>query len=170
MFRDIITRCATIIFLALDPQRPDNSGGGGGSSGHISVFARQRHRARQAPIVEEARSVVQYARERVAHGDTNIKTYVCLAIMLAQVEAPGAEARAKMFAAADESIGVCHGILQSMAAGAAATMTSSSHCDGRVANHDLLLSPNGFGAALDIWDDNDLNFMFPDFQHSGFQR
>lgn len=77
MFRDIITRGALQVFLALAPEPEAES----------SIFAKKRNRRRQEPLLQEARRLVQYAKDRMWHGETNIKIYIFLSMMMAQAEA-----------------------------------------------------------------------------------
>lgn len=77
MFRDIITRGALQVFLALAPEPETES----------SIFAKKRNRSRQEPLIQDARRLVQYAKDRMWHGETNIKIYIFLSMMMAQAEA-----------------------------------------------------------------------------------
>ncbi|RDW81261.1 putative C6 transcription factor [Aspergillus mulundensis] len=54
MFRDLITRGALVIFLELSPD----------TEADASIFAKRRNRARQEPLLQDARRVVQYAKDR----------------------------------------------------------------------------------------------------------
>ncbi|KAL2862217.1 putative C6 transcription factor [Aspergillus lucknowensis] len=108
MFRDIFTRGALLIFVELSPD----------SENEISVFAIQRHRVRQEPLLRHARRVVQYAKDRIWCGDTNIKICVWFSMMMAQVEArlEGSNVDEAISSAMHESLAMCHGILKEMAA------------------------------------------------------
>ncbi|PLB50333.1 hypothetical protein P170DRAFT_508533 [Aspergillus steynii IBT 23096] len=75
LFRDLITRAGLLIFLDL-VNRVDGS----------SPFVQARQRARVEPLVEDARRVVSFARERLVNGDTNVKGYVGVRMVMAQVE------------------------------------------------------------------------------------
>lgn len=107
MFRDIITRGASLIFLELCPDL----------EGDTSIFARRRDRARQQPLLQDAHRVVQYARDRMCHGETNVKVYVCLSMMMAQAESSlnGLPAKEAMSKALHESLETCHDLLKAMA-------------------------------------------------------
>ncbi|KAL3458097.1 hypothetical protein BJX64DRAFT_235336 [Aspergillus heterothallicus] len=107
MFRDILTRGAVIIFAESNAE----------SAMGISSFARQRNRTRQEPLLQAARSVVQYARDRIWLGDMNIKIYVWLSMMMAQAQArldevPVQEA---VSSAMHESLRSCHNMLKTLA-------------------------------------------------------
>ncbi|KAL2793773.1 fungal-specific transcription factor domain-containing protein [Aspergillus keveii] len=77
MFRDILTRGALIIFADLNTE-PEAG---------ISAFAKERNRARLQPLLEAARQIVNYARDRIWLGDMNVKIYVWLSMMNAQAQA-----------------------------------------------------------------------------------
>ncbi|CEL06399.1 hypothetical protein ASPCAL07504 [Aspergillus calidoustus] len=81
MFRDILTRGALIIFAELNTEPVVG----------ISAFAKERNRARQQPLLEAAQQIVNYARDRIWLGDMNVKIYVWLSMMNAQVRARLAE-------------------------------------------------------------------------------
>ncbi|OKL55585.1 hypothetical protein UA08_09174 [Talaromyces atroroseus] len=76
MFRDIITRGALLIFLELAPDPEIET----------SNSAKRRSHARQSVLLEDARRVVQYAEDRMRHGETNVKGYEFLRMMLVQAE------------------------------------------------------------------------------------
>ncbi|KNG82567.1 putative C6 transcription factor [Aspergillus nomiae NRRL 13137] len=107
MFRDLITWGAMLIFLELCPE----------SDADNSVFARRRSRSRQEPLLQDARRVVEYARDRMWHGETNVKVYVCLNMMMALAEArvDGLPAKEAVSKALHESLGTCHALLKAMA-------------------------------------------------------
>ncbi|KAE8153593.1 fungal-specific transcription factor domain-containing protein [Aspergillus avenaceus] len=108
MFRDIVTRAALSIFLELCPE-PDRDN---------SIFARIRNRARQELLLQDARRVVQYAKDKMCNGETNVKVYVCLNMMLAHVEArlDGLPSKDAISKALYESLDTCYNILAVMAA------------------------------------------------------
>ncbi|KAL2808455.1 hypothetical protein BJX63DRAFT_35259 [Aspergillus granulosus] len=108
MFRDILTRGALIIFAELNIE-PEVG---------ISIFATQRNRARQEPLLQAARKVVQYAKDRIWLGDMNIKIYVWLSMMMAQVQARLDDSPVKetVSAAMYESLRACHNMLKTLAA------------------------------------------------------
>ncbi|KAJ5893193.1 transcriptional regulator family: Fungal Specific TF [Penicillium tannophilum] len=107
MFRDIITRGALMIYLEL------NSSFGS----EISIFAKSRHRAHQQMLINDAHRVVQYARDRMSYGETNVKGYLSLSMATAQVEAliEGSSVEEAMSNAAQESLNTCHRILTELA-------------------------------------------------------
>ncbi|KAL4753974.1 hypothetical protein BDW72DRAFT_5765 [Aspergillus terricola var. indicus] len=149
MFRDLITRGALVIFLELAPDAEEDT----------SIFAKRRNRARQEPLLRDARRLVQYAKDRVVHGDMNVKTYVCLNMMLAQAEArlddtPAKEAVSR---AMHESLATCRDILQTRADTVTAVATHS----------DLELWTNGISPqGLDVNLDSDFDGLF-DFGFTG---
>jgi hypothetical protein len=77
MYRDIVTRCAVVIFLELITQLEANN----------SIFSKQRNRARREPLLEDARKVVQYTHDRLWYGETNVRGYLFARMSMAQVEA-----------------------------------------------------------------------------------
>ncbi|KAE8313080.1 hypothetical protein BDV41DRAFT_564603 [Aspergillus transmontanensis] len=115
MFRDFITWGAMFIFLELCPE-PDAD---------MSMFARKSNRARHQPLLQDARRVVQYARDRMWNGETNVKVYVCLSMMMAQAEArlDGLPVKDAITKALHESMGVCHSLLKAMAANSSGRTT-----------------------------------------------
>lgn len=152
MFRDIITRGALLIFLELCPEPEADT----------SIFAKKRNRSRQEPLLQDANRVVQYAKERMQHGDMNIKTYVFCSMMMAHAKAnldsmPAKEVTLK---AMHGSLETSHNILESMAADASEiapdlsleTWTSS-----------VTVPPSaGLDANFDFLDDGNLDFNFLD--------
>ncbi|KAF7629539.1 hypothetical protein AFLA_013253 [Aspergillus flavus NRRL3357] len=115
MFRDLITWGAMFIFLELCPE-PDAD---------MSMFARKTNRARNQPLLQDARRVVQYARDRMWNGETNVKVYVCLSMMMAQAEARlgGLPVKDAITKALHESLGECHSLLKAMAADSSVSTT-----------------------------------------------
>ncbi|OJJ45226.1 hypothetical protein ASPZODRAFT_17443 [Penicilliopsis zonata CBS 506.65] len=78
MFRDIITRGVLAIFLELGGEDTDKG---------ASQYTRERQRSMHGYLLRDARTVLQYARERMNHGETNVKTYVFLSMLMARAEA-----------------------------------------------------------------------------------
>ncbi|KAL4769623.1 fungal-specific transcription factor domain-containing protein [Aspergillus nidulans var. acristatus] len=149
MFRDLITRGALVIFLELAPDAEEDA----------SIFAKRRNRARQEPLLRDVRRLVQYAKDRVLHGDMNVKTYVCLSMMLAQAEAclDDSPAKETVSKAMHESLATCRDILQTRADAVTAATTHS----------DLGLWTNGISPQdLDINLDSDFDGLF-DFGFTG---
>ncbi|KAL2823323.1 hypothetical protein BDW59DRAFT_148977 [Aspergillus cavernicola] len=107
MFRDIITRGVLLVFLELSPDPEADT----------SAFAKKRNRARQEPLLQDARRIVQYTKDRVWNGDTNVKIYVCPSMMMAQAEArlDGLPVKEAISKAMHESLGICHDMLKEMA-------------------------------------------------------
>ncbi|KAL4739873.1 fungal-specific transcription factor domain-containing protein [Aspergillus similis] len=149
MFRDLITRGALVIFLELTPDAEEDA----------SIFAKRRIRARQKPLLQDARRLVQYAKDRMVQGDMNVKTYVCLSMMLAQAEArlddsPVKEAVSR---AMHESLATCRDILQTRAD---AVIAATTH-------RDFELWTNGIPPQdLDVNLDSDFDGLF-DFGFTG---
>lgn len=108
MFRDIITRGALIIHLELNA----------GNETNISTLAKRRARARQEPLLKDARRVVQYAKDRLCQGETNVKGYVFLRMATAHTEAmlDGLPVEQAINGAALESLEECKTILSGMSA------------------------------------------------------
>ncbi|KAL3481256.1 hypothetical protein BJX99DRAFT_181509 [Aspergillus californicus] len=108
MFRDIITRGVLLVFLELSPD----------PEGDASIFAKKRIRARQESLLQDARRVVQYTKDRISNGDTNVKVFVCPSMMLAQAEArlDGLPVKEAITKAMHDSLGTCHEMLKGMAA------------------------------------------------------
>ncbi|KAL4792942.1 hypothetical protein BDV19DRAFT_380431 [Aspergillus venezuelensis] len=147
MFRDLITRGAFVIFLEL-------------SSNHqaeTSIFAKTRHRARLEPLLQDARQLVKYSRDRVSYGDMNVKTYVCLSMMMAEAEArlDNLLVKEAVEAAMQQSLDACRGILQDMASsGNAASPEFETRSNGQVPTPALDMN---FGSDFDGLLDLDLS-------------
>lgn len=107
MFRDLITRGSFVIYLEL---RSD-------VEGDTSLMSRNRSRSRQEPVLRDARRVAQYAKERMRHGETNVKGYVFNSMAMAQIEAlfDGLPPEEPVMNAARESLETCREILADMA-------------------------------------------------------
>lgn len=106
MFRDIITRGALMIYLELNSELETG----------ISMFARQRNRARQMSLLHEFHRVLQYSKDRMCHGETNVKGYFFLSIATAQSEAllNDLPADSAISNVAHESLATCRKILKTM--------------------------------------------------------
>lgn len=154
MFRDLITRGALVIFLELSPDLSEDT----------SIFAKKRHRARQEPLLTDARRVVQYAKERMLQGDTNVKTYVCLSMMLAHAEArlDGLPFKEAVTNATRDSLNVCRDILQ---ATASARATDIRHPDLETWTNGVI-SPLHLDANFEEDLDGLFNFDFTNEQFS----
>lgn len=144
LFRDLITRGALLIFLELSPDLSEDT----------SIFAKQRHRTRQEPLLNDARRVVQYSKDRMSHGDTNVKTYVCLSMMLAQAEArlDGLPLKEAVENATRDSLNICRDILQATASVCA---TDTRHPDLEALTNGVISPPH-----LDTNLDEDLDRLF----------
>ncbi|KAJ6018311.1 transcriptional regulator family: Fungal Specific TF [Penicillium sp. IBT 35674x] len=107
MFRDIITRGALMIYLEFNSTL----------SSEISMIARSRHRAHQQMLISDAHKVVQYARDRMSYGETNVKGYLFLSMATAQIEAlvEGSSVEEATSNAAQGSLNTCHRILTELA-------------------------------------------------------
>ncbi|KAE8162421.1 hypothetical protein BDV40DRAFT_300449 [Aspergillus tamarii] len=143
MFRDLITWGAMLIFLELCPE----------PEADMSMFARRSHRARNQPLLQDARRVVQYARDRMWNGETNVKVYVCLSMMMAQAEArlDGLPVKEAISKALQGSLGVCHNLLKAMAANSSISSTDP-----------VLESWASSGLMMPLFADLDTDFDFLD--------
>ncbi|KAL4955757.1 hypothetical protein BDW69DRAFT_204151 [Aspergillus filifer] len=116
LYSQILRRgAAFVIFLELSTYQQTGT----------SIFAKRRQRARLEPLLQDAHRVVQYSKDRVSYGDMNVKTYVCLSMMMAEAEA--------LLNDLPQSLDVCREILQDMA-------SSSS---GNGASPEFGTRPNG---------------------------
>ncbi|KAH8700482.1 fungal-specific transcription factor domain-containing protein [Talaromyces proteolyticus] len=106
MFRDIITRGVLLIFLELSPD-PETE---------TSNFAKKRNRARQDPLLRDAHRVVQYSEDRIRHGDTNVKVYVVLHMLMVQAQGrfDGSLTDDNITKALHDGLYTCHQILKDM--------------------------------------------------------
>lgn len=77
MFRDISTRAAILIFLELSPD----------TEAEVSNLTKRRYRERQCLLLQYAQRIVQYAEDRIREGETSVKIYVYLRLMMAKAEA-----------------------------------------------------------------------------------
>lgn len=104
MFRDMITRGVLIIYLELHSELETG----------ISVFARRRNRDHQMSLLADVRRVLHYSKDRMCHGETNVKGYVFLSIATAQSEAllDGLPTDNAVSRAAHESLTTCREILK----------------------------------------------------------
>jgi hypothetical protein len=144
MFRDLITRGALLIFLELSPDLSEDT----------SIFAKRRRRARQELLLNDARRVVRYSKDRMSHCDTNVKTYVCLCMMLAQAEArlEGLPLKEAVENATRDSLSICRDILQ---ATESACATDTRHPDLEAWTNGVISPPH-----LDTNLDEDLDRLF----------
>lgn len=122
MFRDLITRGAFTLYLELTSDIDADA----------SLVSRSRNRARQEPILRDARRVAQYAKERMRHGETNVKGYVFISMATAQIEAlfDGSSPEEAAMNAARESLETCRVTLEAMAVKAWGVETESGVSDG----------------------------------------
>lgn len=77
MFRDISNRVAILIFMELNPD----------AELEVSNLSKRRYRERQGFLLQYAQRLLQYAEDRIREGETSVKTYVFLRLMLARAEA-----------------------------------------------------------------------------------
>lgn len=77
MFRDVSTRAAILIFMELSPD----------AEAEVSDLTKKRYQERQAILLQYAQRLVQYAEDRIREGETSVKTYVFLRMMMARAEA-----------------------------------------------------------------------------------
>ncbi|OJJ69051.1 hypothetical protein ASPBRDRAFT_183496 [Aspergillus brasiliensis CBS 101740] len=155
MFRDIVTRAAILVFLESSPDPEAES----------TSLAKRRDHARREALLRDARCVVQYAKDRVHHGETNVKVYIFLNMMLAQAEARlnGQSEEEAVSRVMHEGADVCYSIMQDILARVSNTSTGPD-----AASLDNLNRSDDFGDSLDhgfdsIYD-NDFNLDFPDFE------
>lgn len=122
MFRDLITRGFFILYLESTSDIDADA----------SLVSRSRNRARRELILRDAQRVAQYAKERMLHGETNIKGYVYLSMSTAQIEAlfDGSSPEEAVMNAARESLEICRGILETMAVKASGVEIESGVSDG----------------------------------------
>ncbi|KAL4935130.1 hypothetical protein BDV06DRAFT_135823 [Aspergillus oleicola] len=153
MFRDHITRGAFVIFLELGSNHETDT----------SIFARKRNRDRLESLLDNARRMVQHAKDRVSFGDMNVKAYVCVSMMLAQAEArlDGIPAKDAVQTAMQRSLDVCRDILQETKA---AYSTDGGYPGLETSVNDGSLTPG-----LDVNFESDLDGIFDfDFSDSQF--
>ncbi|KAJ5290776.1 transcriptional regulator family: Fungal Specific TF [Penicillium angulare] len=150
MFRDLITRGALMLYLELNSRLANN----------ISSLAIRRHRANQDLLIQDAHRIVQYAKNRMSHGETNVKGYVFLSIATAQAEAllNGLSADDASKGAAEKSLIECHAILTELAA---SKSSSNIDPDLEIWMHNYSRTPpDGLGTEFDILNDDLFNFDF----------
>ncbi|KAI2899259.1 transcriptional regulator family: Fungal Specific TF [Aspergillus niger] len=155
MFRDIVTRAAILIFSEASPDPEAES----------SSLAKRRDYARQGTLLRDARCVVHYAKDRIYHGETNVKVYIFYNMMLAQAEArlSGQSEEEAVSRTMHESVDACYGMMQDMVA-----MASISSGPDTASFGDSLNRSDVSGEPLDRGFDSiygsDFNFDFPDLQ------
>ncbi|KAJ5109538.1 transcriptional regulator family: Fungal Specific TF [Penicillium angulare] len=150
MFRDLITRGALMLYLELNSRLANN----------ISSLAIRRHRANQDLLIQDAHRIVQYAKDRMSRGETNVKGYVFLSIATAQAEAllNGHSAEDASKCAAERSLTECHAILTELAASKSST---SINPDLEIWMHNYPRTPpDGLGTEFDILNDGLFDFDF----------
>ncbi|GKZ58482.1 hypothetical protein AnigIFM49718_004301 [Aspergillus niger] len=155
MFRDIVTRAAILIFSEASPDPEAES----------SSLAKKRDYARQGTLLRDARCVVHYAKDRICHGETNVKVYIFYNMMLAQAEArlSGQSEEEAVSRTMHESVDACYGMMQDMVAMASISSGLDSASFG-----DSLNRSDVSGEPLDRGFDSiygsDFNYDFPDLQ------
>ena len=153
MFHDIITRGVLMIYLELNASLESS----------ISTLAKRRARARQEPLLKDARRVVQYAKDRLCQGETNVKGYVFLRIATAQTEAifDGLPVQEAMKGAALESLEECETILSGMSA----YLNSDAVNDSSEAwgYNGTTSTPTFLGGNFDFLGDEGFDYDFSDF-------
>ncbi|KAJ5798984.1 uncharacterized protein N7503_006489 [Penicillium pulvis] len=157
MFRDLITRGSFILYLELTSD----------INADTSLVSRGRSRSRHEPILRDARRVAQYAKERMFHGETNVKGYVYISMATAQIEAlfDGSFPEEAAMDAARDSLETCRRILEVMAAkGSASVVEAQSDVTDGVTSP--LGDPEG---QFDFLDDGSWDFDFGQwiFSHHG---
>ncbi|KAJ5917123.1 hypothetical protein N7466_010677 [Penicillium verhagenii] len=142
MFRDVLTRAAMLIFLELISQLENDS----------SSFAKMRNQERREPLLKNARTVVQYAQDRLWYGETNVKAYMFVSVTLGQVNAMLTNSSIKdaIVATAHENIIIAGDILRTRAA---------SLLPGTAMDPDLAYGTVDEANSLALLEDIDLDFM-----------
>lgn len=115
MFRDLTTRGAMFIFLELISEPKAHSG----------TLSEKRSLTLRESLISEARRVVEYARDRLLRGDTNVKVYVGLSMMLTQAESQSDSPSTKeaVLGTLQQSLDTSYHILDTMASGASESDT-----------------------------------------------
>lgn len=155
MFRDIVTRAAILIFSESSPDPEAES----------SSLAKRRDYARQETLLRDARCVVQYAKERLHYGETNVKVYIFYNMMLAQAEARlnGQSEEDAVSRTLHESVDVCYIMMQDMVAGASISAGPSTASFEESLNRSDNFGES-FDRGFDYIQDSDFNLDFPDLQ------
>jgi hypothetical protein len=104
MFRDLITRGALVVFTELYIR----------VEASFSTFVPKRNRIRLEPLLEDARKIVQYAQDRLHHGETNVNGYLFICMAMAQLQAmlDGSSVQEATANAANECLETCKNILE----------------------------------------------------------
>ncbi|GKZ74293.1 hypothetical protein AnigIFM60653_009914 [Aspergillus niger] len=107
MFRDLITRGALVLFTELNITL--ERGG--------STLVTKWHRSRIDQLLEDARKLVQYAKDRLHYGETNVKGYLYISMAMGQVEAMlrGTSVEDAIANAAIDCLTTCQKILETLA-------------------------------------------------------
>lgn len=158
MFRDIITRGASMIYLELHKSQESD----------ISILSKRRNRARQEPLLKDAHQLVRYAKDRMYQGETNVKGYLFLRIATAQAEAvlDGLPVEQAMENAALESLDDCETILGNMSTDLSSNGGDSNPEAWR--HEETMCTPTADDVGLSFLDDD--NFSFDLLDPSMFQN
>lgn len=153
MFRDIITRGVLMVYLELNSVLETG----------ISVFARQRNRARQMSLLSDVHRVLQYSKDRMWHGETNVKGYFFLSIATAQAEAllHGLPTDNAISNAAHESLTTCREMLKTMELDSS---RNAGHLSRELGTYnDMISPPMASDSSFDFLDKEGFGFDGLDF-------
>lgn len=152
MFRDIITRGALMLYVEINSNIENDA----------SSLLHRRHRANQELLIQDAHRVVQYAKDRMCSGETNVKGYLFLSMATAHIEAmlSGSPSEVAMRSTAKESLDTCRQILMDLAA---RKHSGTAPLDLEIWMHNNEPTPpETFGSDFDIFNDGGFDFNFPD--------
>ncbi|KAL4802414.1 hypothetical protein BDV18DRAFT_146706 [Aspergillus unguis] len=126
LFRDLITRGAFVLYLELSSEIDSRA----------SVISQNRSRPRQESILRDLGRIAHYAKDRMFHGETNVKGYVFINMAAAQMEAlmDGSPPEEYVMRAAKDSLETCRQVLV-----AKATTSSSIGTELAVSHTDMSL-------------------------------
>lgn len=115
LFRDLITRGAFVLYLELSSDIDSRA----------SLISQNRSRPRQESILRDLRRIAHYAKDRMFHGETNVKGYVFINMATAQMEAlfDGSPPKEYVLHAAKDSLETCRQVLEAKATKASSTGT-----------------------------------------------
>lgn len=152
MFRDIITRGAMMLYVEINSNIENDA----------SSLLHRRHRANQELLIQDAHRVVQYAKDRMCAGETNVKGYLFLSMSTAHIEATlsGSSSEVAMRSAAKESLDTCRQILMDLAGRKPSGSTPPGFETWM--HNDEPTPPEGLLSDFDIFNDGGFDFNFPD--------
>ncbi|KAJ5641973.1 Transcription factorfungi [Penicillium lividum] len=149
MFRDILTRGAILVFLELMTQL-ENDG---------SSFVKKRNQARREPLLKDARNIVEYVKDRIWHGETNVKGYVFVSMAMGQVDAMISDTSTKdaIVKSASEALLVCHDILKSTATNLLSTVNKGADVTYEIGSNSMAI-PSVDDLDFDFMNDGNIDF------------